>query len=88
MRTLRSLIRSRYGPWVMLGETVILAIVLVALWWSWRGMPFAVSDIALALLVAVPLALAIICLLAVVASVALGVAGEAIDTLKGRKGRS
>ncbi len=88
MRTLRSLIRSRYGPWVMLGETLILAIVLVALWWSQRGRSYAVSDMALALLVAVPLALAIICLLAVVASVALGVAGEAIDTLKGRRGRS
>ena len=38
-RMLRSLIRSRYGRWVLVAETLVLAVVMVALWWAWRDPP-------------------------------------------------
>ncbi|MFC2029125.1 serine/threonine-protein kinase [Chloroflexota bacterium] len=84
MRTLRSLIRSRYGPWVLVGETLVLALVLEALWWSWRTTPLGPTDIALAFVVAVPVALLIVCLLPALAFVVLGVVGEAVHTVKDR----
>jgi tRNA A-37 threonylcarbamoyl transferase component Bud32 len=36
-RAFTSLVRSRYGPWVLLAELLILAATMVALWWSWLG---------------------------------------------------
>jgi serine/threonine protein kinase len=71
--TFRSLVRSRYGPWVLLSETLVLAGVMVALWWSWRGLPADLGRLIVAFFQALPLAL-----LAVYALPALTFVGGAV----------
>ncbi len=95
-RTFRSLIRSRYGPWVLLGEMLLLDCVMVALWWNWRGLSPDLFDLALAFLQALPLALLAVYLLPALAFVGGAVAWEMIRDLisrgkvggKGKKHRS
>jgi serine/threonine protein kinase len=62
-RTFRSLVRSRYGPWVLLGETLVLAVGMVGLWWSWNGPPVDLFELFLAFFQALPLALLAVYLL-------------------------
>jgi serine/threonine protein kinase len=52
-RAFNSLVRSRYGPWVLLAELLILAGAMVALWWSWLEAPPAMADLVLILCLAV-----------------------------------
>jgi serine/threonine protein kinase len=52
-RTFRSLVASRYGPWVLLAELVLLTAAMTALWWSWGGAFPAVEDLFLILCLAV-----------------------------------
>jgi serine/threonine protein kinase len=46
-RAFYSLVRSRYGPWVLLSELLILAGAMGALWWNWIDAPPAVTDLIL-----------------------------------------
>jgi serine/threonine protein kinase len=56
-KTFRSLLRSRYGPWVLLAETLLLAAVMVALWLSWRSETPTLLVLVRTFLQALPLAL-------------------------------
>ncbi len=56
----RSMIRSRYGPWVLMGECLILAGALVALWWNWKGLPVDLAGLVVAYFQALPLALLLV----------------------------
>jgi len=84
-RTFRSLLRSRYGPWILLAETFVLAVVMVALWWTWRGLPADLGRWVLGFFQALPVAL-----LAVYGLPALGFMGGAIvwEAVRGRRGRA
>jgi hypothetical protein len=76
MRTFRSLLRSRYGLWILAAEAVVLAGIMVALWWMWRGPSPALEDLARALLLILPLALLVVYLLPACVFVAGTVAWE------------
>jgi hypothetical protein len=52
-----NLLRWRYGAWVLLGETLLLAGALVALIRTWRGMPADIISLIFDYLRALPLAL-------------------------------
>ena len=69
MRTFRSVLRSRYGLWILGVEAVILAAVMVALWWMWRDPSPDLNDWARALILIVPLALLIVYFLPAIAFV-------------------
>jgi serine/threonine protein kinase len=56
-RTFRSLLRSRIGVWVVVGEVLLLAAALVALWWIWGGQSPDLIELIWAFLRALPLAL-------------------------------
>lgn len=58
--TFRSLVRSRYGPWVLIGECLILAGGLVALWWNWKALPVDVTELVVAYFQALPLAVLLV----------------------------
>lgn len=62
-RTFRSLIRSRVGAWIVLAETLLLAGVMVALWWTWHGQSLDLAALVWAFLQALPLALLAVYLL-------------------------
>ena len=75
-RTFNSMVRSRIGPWVLLVETVALAVVLVILWSTWRG-PFSdIADLAWVSIQALPLALVAVYLLPALAFVSGAIAWE------------
>ena len=62
-KTFSSLIRSRLGPWILLAEVLILAGVLVALWWTWQNLPLDLVELLAAYFKALPLSLLIVYLL-------------------------
>ena len=55
-RTFLRLLRSKYGVWILLAEVVILAVVMVALWWNLHDLPLVLRPTAVAFLRALPLA--------------------------------
>ena len=75
-RTFSSMVRSRTGPWVVLAETVLLAIVMVVLWSTWRGAFSDVADVAWTFIQALPLALVAVYLLPALAFVGGAIAWE------------
>ena len=75
-RTFSSMVRSRTGPWVVLVETVLLAIVMVVLWSTWRGSFSDVADVAWTFVQALPLALVAVYLLPALAFVGGAIAWE------------
>ncbi len=76
-RAFTSLVRSRYGPWVLLAELLLLAGVMTVLWWSWIEVLPAIPD----LIVIFCLALLSVYLLPALAFVGGGVAWEAMRAL-------
>jgi serine/threonine protein kinase len=84
MRTLRSLLRSRYGLWVLLGEAAVLAGAMIALWLMVQGPSPPLGDVARALLLILPLALLAAALLPALAFVAGAVAWEVGRSLAGQ----
>ena len=56
-RAFRSLIRSRIGPWIVLGETLVLAGVLIEFWQTWRELSPGLTGWLWAYFQALPLAL-------------------------------
>jgi hypothetical protein len=81
MRTFRSLVRSRTGVWVLLGETVVLAAVIVALWGTMRGWSLDLEGLVTAVLLALPLALLAVFLLPALAFISGTIAWELIRRL-------
>jgi serine/threonine protein kinase len=75
-RTFRSLMRSRTGAWVVLAETLILASVMVALWWTWKAEVPDVASLVWTFLQALPLSLAAVYLLPALAFVVGAMAWE------------
>jgi hypothetical protein len=51
------------GRWILLGEVLILAGVLVALWWTWRSWPLDLMELVAAYFKALPLSLLAVYLL-------------------------
>ncbi len=81
MRAFRSVIRSRAGVWVVLGETLVLAGVMAVLWWVWKeGWPD-LLDIVLTFVQALPLALLAAWLLPAAAIVAGAMTWEVVSVL-------
>jgi serine/threonine protein kinase len=81
-RAFRSLLGSRYGPWVLLGEVLVLDGTMVVLWWIWRGLPVDPIAIIWAFCRALPLALLAVYLLPALAFMGAGVLWEAARTLR------
>jgi serine/threonine protein kinase len=75
-RTFRSMVRSRSGPWVLLAETVLLAVVMVVLWSTWKGQLPDLIELAWVFVQALPMALVAVYLLPALAFVAAAVAWE------------
>jgi hypothetical protein len=75
-RTFSSMVRSRIGPWVLLVETVVLAVVMVILWSTWRGPLLDIADVAWTFIQALPLALVAVYLLPALAFVSGAIAWE------------
>ena len=84
MRTFRSLLRSRYGLWILGLEAVILAAIMVALWWIWRDSSSALNDLLGVLALIVPLALLIVNFLPAIAFVTAAVVWEIVGALADR----
>jgi hypothetical protein len=84
MRTFRSLVRSRTGVWVLLGEVIVLAVVMVALWGTVWGRSPDLDGLVCAFLLGLPAALLAVFLLPALAFVCGTVAWELIRTLVGR----
>jgi hypothetical protein len=89
-RTFSSMVRSRVGPWVLLAETVLLAVVMVVLWSTWRGPFVDVTDVVWTFIQALPLALVAVYLLPALAFVGGAIAWELGRALiwRARKGSS
>jgi serine/threonine protein kinase len=85
-RTFRSLVRSRYGPWVLLAEMLMLASVMVALWYNWQGAALDLFDLALAFVQALPFALLAVYLLPALAFVVGAVGWEGVRALLSKQG--
>ena len=86
-RAFRGMIRSRAGAWVVLAETVALAGVMVALWWTWQGQWPGLLDLTWTFLQALPMALFAVYLLPALAFVGGAVAWEVIRGLAAGAGR-
>ncbi len=88
-RAFASLVRSRSGPWVLLAETLVLAVVMVVLWSSWTGPLHELTALAWAFVQALPLALVAVYLLPAVGFVAGAVVWELARALilRARRGR-
>jgi hypothetical protein len=83
-KTFRSLVRSRYGPWVLTGEVLILAVVMVVLWWVWQGQSIDVARLVVVFVQALPLALVTVYLLPALAFIGGAVVWEVAKALAGR----
>jgi serine/threonine protein kinase len=83
-RTFRSLLRSRYGLWIVAGEAVILAVVMVGLWWAWRDFTPALMDLARTFLPVLPLALLAVYVLPALAFVGGAVIWEMVGAVISR----
>jgi serine/threonine protein kinase len=87
-RTFSSMIRSRSGPWVLLVETVLLAVVMVVLWSTWKGQLSDLKDTAWTFVQALPLALVAVYVLPALAFVGGAVAWELGRALVWRASKS
>jgi len=89
-RTFRSMIRSRLGAWVILAEVLLLAAVMVVLWWAWEAQAPPVAALFLSFLQALPLAVVAVYLLpalaCVVGTIAWDVMRAAFERLRKRLG--
>jgi hypothetical protein len=83
-KTFGSLIRSRYGLWVLGGEALILAVAMVALWWAWHDPAPPVEDVARVFLPVLPLAVLAVYLVPAALFVGAAVFWEMVRTLAGR----
>ena len=63
----RSLLRSRLGLWILLGEALVLAVLMVILWGSWRGLSPELGDLAWTFFIALAAALLVVYLMPAVA---------------------
>jgi serine/threonine protein kinase len=81
-RTFASLVQSRCGPWILLVETLVLAGVMAALWWNWRGLSVDVIPLVGAYFQALPLALLAVYVLPALAFVGGGVVWELVSSLR------
>lgn len=77
-RTFRSMAGSRVGAWVVLGEVLLLAVVMVALWWTWKAQPLQPAALVLSFFQALPLALLAVYLVPALAFVIGTIAWEAV----------
>jgi serine/threonine protein kinase len=68
-RTFGSMIRSRFGAWVILAEVLLLAGVMVVLWSAWQGQAPRLSGLVLSFLQSLPLAIIAVYLLPALACV-------------------
>lgn len=84
-RTFRSMIRSRFGPWVVLGEVLLLALVMVILWWTLQAQNPQLSGLVLSFLQALPLAVVAVYLLPALACVIGTIAWEAMTAVFARE---
>jgi serine/threonine protein kinase len=84
-RTFRSLIRSRFGPWVLLAEGVLLAAVMVALYWSWQELPIEFLRVVGAFVQSLPLALLAVYLLPALAFIGGAIVWEAVQVIRVRR---
>jgi serine/threonine protein kinase len=80
MRTLRSLIRSRIGVGVVIGEVVVLAGVMAVLWSSWQGQAPDPVSVIWAFARALPLALLVTCLLSMLAFMGAAIVRDVIQS--------
>jgi serine/threonine protein kinase len=85
-RTFRSVIRSRTGLWMLLGQTLVLAGVMVVLWWNWQEQWPDVVDVVWTFVKALPLALLAAWLLPAAIIVVGAVVWELVRALLGRYG--
>ena len=63
VRAFRSLLGSRVGIWLLVAEAVVLTVSIIALWWTWQETTPDVADLLWTLLVSLPLAVVVACLL-------------------------
>jgi hypothetical protein len=82
-RTFRSLLRSRFGPWILLGEAFVLAMLITILWWTWHEQAVDLAGLARIFLIALPGALLVVYLLPALAFAGGAVAWEMIRALVG-----
>ncbi len=82
-RAFLSLLRWRYGAWVLLGETLLLAGALVALARTWSGRSFDIISLFLDYLRALPLALMAVYLVPALVFVVIGT----VAAMRDRQGR-
>ncbi|MGD8474071.1 MAG: serine/threonine-protein kinase [Anaerolineae bacterium] len=83
-RAFGSLVRSRSGPWVLVAETLVLAVVMVALWSNWTGLQRDLTGLAWVFIQALPLALVAVYLLPALGFVGGAVAWEIARALLSR----
>jgi serine/threonine protein kinase len=83
-RIFRSMLRSRFGAWVILGEVLLLAVAMVVLWWTWESQAPQLSGLVLSFLQALPLALLAVYLLPALACVVGTIAWEAVGVAFGK----
>jgi hypothetical protein len=83
-RAFRSLIRARVGPWIVLGETLVLAGVLAVFWQTWRDLSPGLTGWLWAYFQALPLALLAVYLLPGLVCICGAIAWELIKALAGR----
>jgi serine/threonine protein kinase len=83
-RAFRSLIRSRVGPWIVLGETLVLAGVLAVFWQTWRDLSPGLTGWLWAYFQALPPALLAVYLLPGLVCVCGAIAWELVKALVGR----
>ena len=77
-----NLLRWRYGAWILLGETLVLAAALVALVRTWRGQSFGIATVLLDYLRVLPLALMAVYVLPALVFVGIGTWVAARDRQK------
>lgn len=86
MKTFRSLLRSRYGLWILLAETLILLVAMIALWWSWRGAGPDAGDMLSTALQLLPVAVLAVYALPALIFVGVAVIWEMVRALTRRSG--
>jgi hypothetical protein len=84
VRTFRSLLRSRYGLWIVGIEAVLLVAAMFALWWMWRGSLPSLDGLPLALVLILPAALLAVYFLPSIIFVTAAVLWEMIRALADR----
>jgi serine/threonine protein kinase len=85
-RTFRSLLRSRFGRWILLGEAFVLAMLITILWSTWRSQPMDLAVLARTFLIALPAALFVVYLLPALAFVGGAAAWEMLKALADKIG--